>query len=162
MTTETTKTTIMRISLPHLLPLILLLFVLLLLALQPARAAETVPPCKANTVTLFGDERRAYAQEYKGRIGELQEERVAYQQSADQYADQLQQEGAGYMANHKAWAEAYKKQGQQHLAAHNNMKARLAEDAIKHQQQMNESFDQYMAEGCDLTQWIDPASRTNE
>lgn len=162
MTTETTYKNIMRISLSHLLPLLLMLFVLLLLALQPARAAEPVPPCKANTVTLFGEERRAYAQQHKGRNAELLEERIAYQLSADQYADRLQQEGVGYMANQKAWAEAYKKQSQQHLAAHNNMKARLAEDAVKHQQQMDESFDRYMAEGCDLSQWIDPASRTNE
>ena len=141
----------MRITLPYLLPLFFLL--LLILALQPARAETIVPPCKANSVTLYGADRADYAGEAKAYAAELHTQAVTYQQSANAYAGQLNTEGKTHLSASNATAADYKNAGKNYMAAANATAEEYRTAGAQHQAKTVATHKEYMAAGCDLSNW---------
>ncbi len=141
----------MRITLPYLLPLVFIL--LLIVALQPARAETIVPPCKASGVTLYGADRADYAGEAKSYAAELQTKAVAYNQSANSYAAQLTAEAGDHQASMNATAADYKNAGKNYMAAANATAEEYRTAGTQHQAETVATHKKYMAAGCDLSGW---------
>lgn len=136
----------MRISISYLIPLIVLL--LLIVALQPARAQDAGPPCMASPVTLFESDRKDYSGEFNSAHEKLKTEAKEYKQESDQTAAAYKKDAATYQGDANATASKYKSAGETYQAATKATDGEYKTAAAEHQGEMAAKRKEYLSKDC--------------
>lgn len=137
----------MRITLPYLIPLILLL--LLIVALQPARAQDG-PPCMASPVTLYGSDRAEYSGEFNAAQSKLQADAQDYSKESGAKAAEYQKDAQAYNGESNATAGKYLSDAKSYMADANATDAEYKTAAATHQSDMDSKRKGYLNKGCPM------------
>lgn len=143
----------MRISITYIIPLLLLLL-LMIVALQPARAEETnapavsasseFPPCMAGPHSLFEGKRSEYAQKFTSAKADMQQAAEDYAKNMRDYsADRgtYQNKSNAAQAEYAAAQKAYSARSEETAAAYRTA-------GLAHQAKAVQAHHDYMSAGC--------------